>query len=224
MPNAAATLHRKLSKIMEQVGYIPKKGKSDQGYMFATASDVADKVRDELAKAHISWLPVEVEQLSAEGARTPSGKQALMTLRVHWLVTDGDSGESVIIKSVATGADMTDKAAPKAMTNALKYSFLMAFAIPTGDDPEAGKQEPDEPAARAPRPTAAPATSLSDDDLGGALTHAQAINAAESIEDLKAYGAQVSQDLTLNEAQRAYLQGGYITRLKELKARPAAAA
>jgi hypothetical protein len=79
--------------------------------------------------------PTQIDVIS-EGL-TPSGKQALLTLRFTWTLTDGDSGETISFQSVGTGADSGDKAAYKAATGALKYALLTGFLIPTGDDPEA---------------------------------------------------------------------------------------
>ena len=121
---------------MEAVGYVPKGGTNQaQGYKFVQASAVADKVREQLARLNVSMTPTTIDVIS-EGV-TPSGKQALLTLRFTWTLTDGDSGETISFQSIGTGADSGDKAAYKAATGALKYALLTGFLIPTGDDPEA---------------------------------------------------------------------------------------
>jgi hypothetical protein len=130
------TLASKIAKVMEAVGYVPKTGtNSAQGYKFVQASVVADKVREQLAKLNVSMTPTTIDMIS-EGL-TPSGKQALMTLRFTWTLTDGDSGETISFQSIGSGADSGDKAAYKAATGALKYALLTGFLVPTGDDPEA---------------------------------------------------------------------------------------
>jgi hypothetical protein len=129
-------LAAKIAQVMEAVGYVAKTGtNSAQGYKFVQASAVADKVREQLVKFNVSMTPTQIDVIS-EGL-TPSGKQALLTLRFTWTLTDGESGETVSFQSVGTGADSGDKAAYKAATGALKYALLTAFLIPTGDDPEA---------------------------------------------------------------------------------------
>jgi hypothetical protein len=129
-------LAAKIAQVMEAVGYVAKTGtNSAQGYKFVQASAVADKVREQLVKFNVSMTPTQIDVIS-EGL-TPSGKQALLTLRFTWTLTDGDSGETLAFQSVGTGADSGDKAAYKAATGALKYALLTAFLIPTGDDPEA---------------------------------------------------------------------------------------
>jgi len=129
-------LAAKIAKVMEAVGYVAKTGtNSAQGYKFVQASAVADKVREQLVKYNISMTPTAIDVIS-EGL-TPSGKQALLTLRFTWTLTDGESGETISFQSIGTGADSGDKAAYKAATGALKYALLTGFLIPTGDDPEA---------------------------------------------------------------------------------------
>ena len=136
-------LAAKIAQVMEAVGYVAKTGtNSAQGYKFVQASAVADKVREQLVKFNVSMTPTSIDVIS-EGL-TPSGKQALLTLRFTWTLTDGESGETVSFQSVGTGADSGDKAAYKAATGALKYALLTGFLIPTGDDPEADAKTDDE--------------------------------------------------------------------------------
>jgi hypothetical protein len=137
------SLASKIAKVMDAVGYVQKGGtNSAQGYKFVQASAVADKVRAELSKLHVSMTPTHIDVIS-EGL-TPSGKQALLTLRFTWTLTDGESGETISFQSIGTGADSGDKAAYKAATGALKYALLTGFLIPTGDDPEADVKTDDE--------------------------------------------------------------------------------
>lgn len=128
-------LAAKMVEIMKAVGYVRKSGTNQaQGYKYVMAADVADAVRDEMARLNVSMVPSHIDVIS-EGL-TPSGKQSLLTLRFTWTLTDGDSGEIISWQSIGTGSDSGDKAAYKAATGALKYALLTGFLIPTGDDPE----------------------------------------------------------------------------------------
>ena len=150
MTEAKKSLASKIAKVMEAVGYVPKGGTNQaQGYKFVQASAVADKVREQLAKLNVSMTPTTIDVIS-EGV-TPSGKQALLTLRFTWTLTDGESGETISFQSIGTGADSGDKAAYKAATGALKYALLTGFLIPTGDDPEADPATDNQVAAAAKR-------------------------------------------------------------------------
>lgn len=129
------SIHTKLSAILKAVGYIEKTGtNASQGYKYVQAAAVADKIRNEFAERGLTMIPENIEV--TESGLTPSGKQALVTLRITWKITDSESGESVTFQSVGSGSDSTDKAVYKAMTGALKYALLLGFLIPTGDDPE----------------------------------------------------------------------------------------
>jgi hypothetical protein len=135
MEEPMKSIHSKLSAILKAVGYIEKTGtNASQGYKYVQAAAVADKIRNEFAERGLTMIPENIEV--TESGLTPSGKQALITLRITWKISDSESGESVTFQSVGSGSDSTDKAVYKAMTGALKYALLLGFLIPTGDDPE----------------------------------------------------------------------------------------
>jgi hypothetical protein len=135
MEEPMKSIHSKLSAILKAVGYIEKTGtNASQGYKYVQAAAVADKIRNEFAERGLTMIPENIEV--TESGLTPSGKQALVTLRITWKITDSESGEFVTFQSVGSGSDSTDKAVYKAMTGALKYALLLGFLIPTGDDPE----------------------------------------------------------------------------------------
>ena len=208
MPTEGRSLHRKLAEVMGAVGFVPKRG-NGPGYSYATATDVADRVRDELAKRHVTLLPVTMAPLTDASSTTLSGKQSVVSLLVTWRFTDAESGETVDIQSIGTGADTTDKASSKASTAALKYAMLLSFAIPTGDDPEASAHQEEERKAR-PRRTAAPAEypAIEKAELDGIMPLLRAVLGAADESALKAAGVEVGK-ADLSEPQRAYLQAAY---------------
>ena len=120
----------KLLKVQSNLKTIKKTGYNNhQKYSYATEQDINDVIRPELAKNNIAhvWSVENVELLK-------DGQFAIATV-LHTF-TDTDSGESVQIKSVGTGADKGDKAVYKAYTGASKYAFAKMFLIDTDDDPE----------------------------------------------------------------------------------------
>lgn len=133
-------LHRKLAEVMEAVTNVPKRGRAPAamgGFEFVQVGDAAAAIRRELAQRHVTLMPARIELLRAYETETKGG--SLMTnetYKVTWIFVDGDTGETHVIESVGTGSDRGDKASPKAQTNAMKYALLMAFLMPTGDDPE----------------------------------------------------------------------------------------
>lgn len=128
-------LAAKLAQVMAKVGYVQKGGtNSAQGYKYVLASDVADKVRTALGELNVIMVPAQVDVVS-EGT-TPKGTQTIVTARYTWRFIDGDTGETLDIQTLGSGADSGDKHVYKSSTGALKYALLTAFLIPTGDDPE----------------------------------------------------------------------------------------
>ena len=134
------SLHKKLAQVMWEAERIPKNGTAPTamgGFKFVQVGDAADAIRKALAEKSVSMIPTAIEIVSETEHPTSSGKMmTTLTVRTTWTLTDGDSGESTVIQSIGSGADMGDKAAPKAQSSAMKYALLMGFLLSTGDDPE----------------------------------------------------------------------------------------
>lgn len=134
------SLHAKLAEVYKHVGRLVKTGQAPSsmgGFKFVEAANVAESVRELLSDRNITFMPTGIEMIGSYERQTRSGNtMQIETYRVTWTFVDGDTGERHEVVSIGSGADSTDKAAPKAQTNAMKYALLMAFLIPTGDDPE----------------------------------------------------------------------------------------
>ena len=153
---------------MKEVERIPKNGiapASMGGYRFVQVGDAADAVRTALGSRGVTMLPTQIEVISeVEHPTQRGGTMTTMSIRTTWTLTDGESGESITIQSLGTGADSGDKFAPKAQSNALKYGLLVGFLLSTGDDPEAtetqergSRERPRPPDRPQPRPAERPA-------------------------------------------------------------------
>lgn len=155
------SLHRKLAQIMYEADRIPKNGRAPQamgGFAFVQVGDAADYIRKALGEHVITMMPTAVRIINqADRATKAGGSMTTVDIVTDWTLTDGESGESIVIQSFGAGADGGDKYSGKAQTNAMKYALLMGFLLSTGDDPEMGEAHatPTPPATRAP---AAPAT------------------------------------------------------------------
>jgi hypothetical protein len=140
MPETKPSLHKKLAQVMYEAERIPKNGRAPAamgGFPFVQVGDAADAIRKALAEKSVSMIPTAIEVVGETEHPTSSGKlMTTLTVRTTWTLTDGDSGETTVIQSLGSGADMGDKAAPKAQSNAMKYALLMGFLLSTGDDPE----------------------------------------------------------------------------------------
>ena len=127
----------KLIKITADCGYVQKNGtNSFHQYKYATASDVLEKVNKALVK-HCVASVVAVELLDLRDHVNAKGQtEHLATIRATVTLLDAESGETLTLTGLGSGVDLGDKAIMKAQTAAIKYAFLLSFAIATGDDPE----------------------------------------------------------------------------------------
>ena len=117
-------LAAKLSQVMGKLGYVQKGGtNSAQGYKYVLASDVADKVRAALGELNVIMVPAAVDVIS-EGV-TPKGTQTIVTARYTWRFIDGDSGETLDIQTLGSGADSGDKHVYKSST-----ADVVTFMLP----------------------------------------------------------------------------------------------
>ena len=136
------SLHRKLAQIMYEAERIPKNGRAPAamgGFPFVQVGDAADFIRKALAEKVITMMPTSVRVISQQDRPTKAGgTMTTVDIVTDWTLTDGESGESIVIQSFGAGADGGDKYSGKAQTNAMKYALLMGFLLSTGDDPELG--------------------------------------------------------------------------------------
>ena len=155
MTTETRSLHRKLAQIMHEAERIPKNGRAPGamgGYPFVQVGDAADFVRKALAEQVLTMMPTDLRVIQQVDRTTKAGgSMTTVDIVMDWTITDGESGESIVIRSFGAGADGGDKYSGKAQTNAMKYALLMGFLLSTGEDPELGHEtEPARPAA--PRP------------------------------------------------------------------------
>ena len=131
-------LAKKLVEVMKDCGHVAKNGSNDfHKYKYATAADVLSLVNDSLTK-HGIMSAVDSNLIEMREVTTAKGNsERLATVETVVTLTDSDSGEQIKIKGLGSGQDAGDKSVMKAQTAAIKYAFLLSFAISTGDDPEA---------------------------------------------------------------------------------------
>ena len=134
------TLHTKLAQVMYEAERIPKNGTAPTsmgGYKFVQVGDAADYIRKALAEKGITMMPTSIEVLGeSEHATAKGGTMTTFTVRMDWTITDGETGETIVLQSIGTGSDTGDKFASKATTSAMKYALLSGFLLSTGDDIE----------------------------------------------------------------------------------------
>lgn len=137
----------KLVEIMKECSHVLKNGtNSYHGYTYATCADVLEMINASLVK-HKICSAVTPELLSLDEITDAKGKPArLATVKVNIDLIDSETGEMLSITGMGSGQDANDKAVMKAQTAAIKYAYLMSFAIRMEDDPE--QEEPAAPQKR----------------------------------------------------------------------------
>lgn len=165
-----ATLPGLLAEVSQGLARIEKRGVAPAamgGFKFVQVTDVMEALKPLLDARGILLRPdaedIRLDLYPREGRDGPG---VLATVRVAlYAVKDGE--EVLLARTYGQGADTQDKATGKATTSALKQALLIAFSIPTGDDPEATHLDTGNGAQAAPRPSPRPvAASTQDADTG----------------------------------------------------------
>jgi hypothetical protein len=128
----------KLVQVMKICGYVQKDSTNkEQKYNYVSAAAIAEKVNAALVENRLISVPRFTIVSEKEKSTARGGVWQLVTVQCNLHIVDVDSGESVTVVSLGTGTDPGDKAVAKAQTMAIKYAWLTALNIETGDEPEA---------------------------------------------------------------------------------------
>lgn len=124
----------KLAQAAKACGYVQRDASNAfHKYRYASAANILGHVNDALHEAGLAVVDTLPEIVSTEGV----GKDRVVTARMTVIVADTEGDERATFRGLGSGMDSGDKAVMKACTAALKYAWLGAFSISTGDDPEA---------------------------------------------------------------------------------------
>jgi len=148
-----------LSAVMEEVGYIQKDAQNvHQGYKYASAEAVLNKVRTALATRGMA-VESRASLEHFEVYDTQKGKRSIAVVKLRLSITDGTY--TATMQGIGEGVDAGDKAVMKGNTAAIKYAVASGFLISWGDDPEADPSS--EKLGKAPQPAAQSEESPFDD-------------------------------------------------------------
>ena len=128
----------KLSKIMGEMGSVPKDGFNKfQNYSYVTEDAMNRELRGRLAKVGIfifeSTTGMKVYEVAPTGKGIPQYRTDVTTTHEFF---DSETGASHLVESRGSGIDPGDKGIYKSITGAQKYFLYKNFMIATGDDPE----------------------------------------------------------------------------------------
>ena len=164
--------------VMDEVRHVTKTGKADPkqgGYKYASDADLLTALQPAMAKHGLAIFPSKVEQSESQH-KYKSSVAYKVDLIVTYTLCHANSDQTATIQAPGCGIDGQDKSAYVAMTGAFKYALRQLFAVPTGDDPEAGRHH--NPAPQRPNSPAAPLV-----DAGWPVNHADLRRAIGSAMD-----------------------------------------
>lgn len=141
MTSKHKTLREAQLAVMQDVGYVQKKGKvgsGNYGYTYAGEKELINELRPAMLKHGIVMYPDTCEVVQTEDYTTSKGHRMSMFLGKRRFVFEHvESGDQAFVEVFAEASDQGDKRASKAMTLAKKYALREFFLIETGDDPDA---------------------------------------------------------------------------------------
>lgn len=131
------SLVKKLAKIMNEMGAVPKTGWNNfNKYNYTTEADIQAITSKRMAKENIIMTPYEIEHSTREVTTRKGNAEYVYQGTWDFEILDGDSDEKLTIRVSGEGQDSGDKGPFKALTGAHKYALMKLFQISTGDDPE----------------------------------------------------------------------------------------
>lgn len=138
------SLASKLAAIGNEIGIIAKTGKnSQQNYDFIEYAVVSGKLRSLLDKYKVSIMP-QVDDYAVEEVTNKYGNIGYhYTLRMSFLIKDGESDEEVERKWLSEAIDYGDKSINKAETAGAKYFYMRLFNISEKGEKEADQETPE---------------------------------------------------------------------------------
>lgn len=135
---ATLNILQRLNAVMKELDYIQKEKKGGLQYSFVSHDKVTGMVRPLLVKHGIVCWPSSFD-VAQDGNRTQ------LRCKVIFASMD-DPADRIEVDSLGYGIDSQDKGPGKAMSYAMKYAYLKALSLETGDDPDQDQNVKHEPA------------------------------------------------------------------------------
>ena len=138
------SLAAKLAAIGNEIGIVAKTGKNDQQkYDFIEYAVVSGKIRSILDKYKVSIMP-QVDDYEVHEVTNKYGNVGYhYTLKMSFLIKDGESDEQYERKWLSEAVDYGDKSINKAETAGTKYFYMRLFNISEKGDKEADQDMPE---------------------------------------------------------------------------------
>lgn len=138
------SLASKLAAIGNEIGVTAKTGKNEQQkYDYIEYAIVSGKIRSLFDKYKISIMP-QVDDYEVSEVQNKYGNIGYhYTLRMSFLIKDGESDENFERKWLSESVDYGDKAINKAETAGTKYFYMKLFNISERGEQEADQTTPE---------------------------------------------------------------------------------
>ena len=138
------SLAAKLAAIGNEIGIVAKTGKNDQQkYDFIEYAVVSGKIRSILDKHKVTIMP-QVDDYEVSEVTNKYGNVGYhYTLRMSFLIKDGESDEQYERKWLSEAVDYGDKSINKAETAGTKYFYMRLFNISEKGEKEADQDTPE---------------------------------------------------------------------------------
>lgn len=142
-------IYQRLHAVMQGLSFIQKEDKKvNNQYTFVSHDAVTAAVRGRFVEQGIVSIPQNLK-VKQDGNRTE------VTLDMAFVNIDKPD-DRILVPSFGYGIDQQDKGPGKAMSYAVKYAYLKALALETGDDPELDQVDHTPAAIPPPKPTPKP--------------------------------------------------------------------
>lgn len=135
-------IYQRMLKVTEAVERVPKGDKMVANqYKFTSHDAVMAALRPAFIKYGICMIPTVL-------AHSQDGNRTEVTMSIDFVNCDKPD-DRVSVETFGYGIDSQDKGPGKAISYAVKYACLKAFALDTGDDPESDQSTEHKPAKTA---------------------------------------------------------------------------
>jgi len=136
-------IHKAIAGIMEDLVPIAKgRRNAQQGYSFRGIDDIYNALHPLMAKYRIYCLPEVLDREVQERTTQRGGTLLYTRLKVRFVLVCSEDGSSVQGVVEGEAMDSGDKSSNKAMSAAMKYFYLIVFAIPTEGENDADATTP----------------------------------------------------------------------------------
>lgn len=210
-------IYKDLRGVMSEIEAVTKsKINQQQNYKYRSIDDVYNMIQPIFGKHGIFIVPKVIEIKEDERQSKSGGVLNNITLTMEYSFY-ADDGSSLSTIAVGKAMDSGDKALDKAKSSAMKYLLLQMFLIPTEEDKDIEKDNPEPKKVDKPKPSQ-PESPAPKPDLNSMFSQfTEGLNGIDNIFELEGWGKKHKKDIEmLAEPQQIELRKLYASRQKAI--------